>query len=131
MTAVLTPLLFEQGIARSVVVSNWADDAGNLYDLTNYSARLQARPDSACHDAILELSTQDGSIIVSAAGFTLEFTEAMTAGLCPLYAHQPISTPGFADQYLAGEYELIVTSPLGVPFSLLRGDVMIILRTVR
>ena len=77
MTAATLPLVLEQGISYSKVW-NLRDSAGNPYDLTGYTARLQVRESYAAAAAILDLTTENGGLILGGALGTLEIviTEA-------------------------------------------------------
>jgi hypothetical protein len=140
MTTTITPIFdleFIQGIPRDFVVTDWADLEGELVDLTDYKAHLTVRTKAGEQEALL-LDMKSGPDASDIKGiqvfphqvichFTVEQTEAMQ----PLPGVRPVrGSPSSAPAYRAGVYELRVTSPAGVPYPVMRGDVYITLGVV-
>ncbi len=89
----------------------WNDAAGTPVDVTGYKARMQFRTDYAATDPFLELTTENGGIVVGAAAGRIDL-------LISAVDTDAIAEPG-------GVYDLELESGGGVVTRLLMGGVSI------
>jgi hypothetical protein len=79
MSAARLDLVVEQG-ADWTTKFTWHDSSGSAVDLTNYSARLKARPTKGSGTVLVNLTDGGGITLGGAAGtITLAVTAATTA----------------------------------------------------
>jgi hypothetical protein len=139
MVTAITPtydLTFVQGIPRDFVVSNWKNSQGEFIDLTGYKARLTMREFAAENaplliDLVSEGATDTSGIQLFPLQILCHFDADMTEAMTPLVGVRPVSGfPASSPTYKAGVYELRVTSPAGIPYPVVRGDVFITLGIV-
>lgn len=96
----------EQGATWSLLLT-YKDGAGNVVDLTGYTARMQARPFARSPKIILERSTQAGTILLGgqAGTVTIKATAAETAAL----------------KAGTGAYDVELYSPIATTIRLIQG----------
>ncbi|WP_321946532.1 hypothetical protein [Paraburkholderia sp. J10-1] len=130
--AAIYDLTFEQGIAREIVVSKWADCNGDFIKLDGYSARLQIRAYAASPDVLFDKSTDAGDITIADDRIVIQFTQEDAEAMADGGRRKPLpNSEKRAPKRRVGVYELRVFAPNGVPFSLVCGDVNVILKVVR
>ena len=89
----------------------WKDSAGSPVNLTGYTAKMQIRQNVSSPDVLLELSTTNGKLSISAmAGqVTMIFSAATTAAIT----------------WSRGKYDLELTSSDGTVTRLIEGEITI------
>lgn len=75
MAAATYDITIEQG-ATFLMNVLWKDSAAVPIDLTNYTARMQVRYKYNSADALLDMSTTDGSIVLGGVAGTIAVTGA-------------------------------------------------------
>lgn len=91
--------------SRSIVVK---DGDGNLFDFTNYTARMQIRSEVDASDVMIELTTENGRIALGGADGTIVLT---------------IDSDDTALLQYDGVYDLEIVSDSGAVNRLLKGMV--------
>lgn len=98
-------LTIERGATLSLVVT-YNDSSGDPNDLTSYTARLQIRRKVSDSNFLLELSTENGGIILGGAlgTITLNASAATTAELSGsgVYDLEIISSGGVVTRVIEG-----------------------------
>lgn len=89
----------------------WKDSTGTAVNLTGYSAKMQIRKSASSADVLLELSTQNGKLTITAntGTITMVFSAATTAAI----------------NWSHGKYDLELTSGSGVVTRLIEGDITV------
>lgn len=87
----------------------WKDGAGLPMVLTGYTARMQVRQSVSAPAILLELTTENGGIVITAATGTITLTQT------------PAQTAAYT--WRRGVYDLELVSPLGAVTRLLQGDI--------
>lgn len=82
MAAAIYDFEIEQGVDEDKPLI-WRDGAGNLVNLTGYTARMQLRTSVSSGTVLLDLTTENGGITLGGATgeITLHFTEENTSPL--------------------------------------------------
>ena len=108
MAAGIYHLYLEQGTYHDVLMT-YFDAADDPIDLTGYEAKLQIRKRKTSPDVVLELSTDNGGIILGSGDGTVRivFTDEQTAAL----------------PHMSGFYDIKLTPPSGQAERFLQGDV--------
>lgn len=107
MPAAKLNLTIEQGTTFEKSLT-WRDKNKRPVPLTGYTARMQIRPSVTSAEVILELSTENGRIVLGTGGvIKLVLTPAMTGSL------------------KSGVYDLELTDPLGRVIRLVEGKVTV------
>ena len=98
--------------------------AGQEVDLTGYSARSQARRKDG--SVLFDLSIEDGSITLGGTAGTIVFNLSAQQ-TSALWSDElaPFGSVGGIDTYLAGKWDLELTSPAGRVVRLLQGKVLL------
>lgn len=98
----------EQGADLSRKIT-WSDSAGVPVNLTGYTARMQVRASVGASAVLMELTTENGGIVLGGSAGTIELvrTAAQTA----------------AFTWRRGIYDLELLSPAGKVTRLLKGEV--------
>lgn len=110
MSAGQYDLYIEQGATFQKVIT-WKDSTGAAIDLTNYSARLQARKTKSSTTTFLEATTANGRITLGGVAGTITIAV-------------PASVTTALTTY-SGVYDLELESAGGVVTRLLEGDVTV------
>lgn len=107
MIAGIYNINLDQGatFSRSIVVK---DGDGNLFDFTNYTARMQIRSEVDATDVMIELTTENGRIALGGADGTIVLT---------------IDADDTALLQYDGVYDLEIVSDSGAVNRLLKGMV--------
>jgi hypothetical protein len=110
MTAAAYDFVIEQGatLDKSFV---WKDSTGTVINLSGYTARMQIRQTAASSTVLLELTTLNGRIIITAGEgkIRLLVTAADTGAIT----------------WQRGKYDLELVSSAGIVTRLLSGDVTV------
>ncbi len=77
MTAALHNILAEQG-ATYAQTFTCRDEAGVLVDLTGYTARMQVREEYSSAEKLLDLTTENGAIVLGGAAGTIAVVASAT-----------------------------------------------------
>lgn len=108
MTAAAYNFVIEQGATLDKTFV-WKDSAGTVIPLTGYTAKMQLRQSVTATDVLLELSTLNGKIIITALEGKIQL-------LVP-------ATDTAAITWQRAKYDLELLSSTGVVTRLLSGDV--------
>jgi hypothetical protein len=110
MPAVTYDFEIEQGttVTKPFV---WKDSLGAAVDLTGYVARMQVRSSVTSTDVLLDATTENGKIVISAAEgkFTLTLSATETAAIA----------------WKKGKYDIELASPTGVVTRLVQGSITV------
>lgn len=89
----------------------WKDSAGVAVNLTGYTAKMQIRKSVSSEDVLLELSTVNGKLSITAGTgtITMIFSAATTEAI----------------DWSRGKYDLELTSGSGVVTRLLEGEITV------
>jgi hypothetical protein len=89
----------------------WKDSTGAAVDLTGYTARMQVRRSTSAPDVLIELSSANGKISISAltGTVTLIFSATTTA----------------AFDWRRGKYDLELVAPDGIVTRLVEGEIAV------
>ncbi|MEX3941592.1 hypothetical protein AB4Y44_18950 [Paraburkholderia sp. BR10937] len=111
-------------------MSDWADCRVDFIKLDGYTARLQVREYAAALDVILEKSSEAGDISIVNDTIVIPFTGQDTEAMAAVARHKNLpNSEKRAPLRRVGVYELRLYSPDDEPYSLLRGDVNLIVST--
>lgn len=83
MAKVITPtaaegdIIVEQGATFDIVLT-WKDAKRDLIDLTGWTAKLQVRDYPGSGDVLLEMSTENGQIVLGGVAGTIRLVLSMT-----------------------------------------------------
>jgi len=92
----------------------WTDSARNPYDISNYTARMQVRPNITSSTIVLELKTQNGTITLGNTTSTkgqinllvsANVTTNLVAGIY-VYDLELVSNNGVVDRILEGNFKI-------------------------
>lgn len=78
MTAGKYNIIIEQGATFNFPIT-WKDSAGNPYNITGYSARMQVRQFKEASSPLVTLTTENGGIALGGALGTITVTISATA----------------------------------------------------
>jgi hypothetical protein len=89
----------------------WKDSTGTAVNLTGYTAKMQIRKSVSSTDVLLELSTTNGKLSITAGTgtITMIFSATTTAAI----------------DWSRGKYDLELTSSSGVVTRLLEGEITV------
>lgn len=87
----------------------WKDGAGVVMNLTGYTARMQVRQNVAAADALLDLTTENGGIVITPLSGLITLTQSAT--LTAAYT------------WRRGVYDLELIDPDGNVTRLLQGEI--------
>lgn len=112
MPAAIRNFAIDQGATFNQVIT-WKDSAGAPINLTGYSARMQARKNKNAGDVLVELTTQNGRIILggSTGRITLNIPASVTAAFNwtrGLYDLELVRADGEVSRLLQGELTVSV-----------------------
>lgn len=107
MTAALRDFTIEQGATFSQPLL-WRDSSNNPVNLTGYTARMQARRSKTSEEAVVDLTTENGGIVLG--GATGRITLRIPAATTNTYT------------WLRAYYDLELVAPGGDVRRLLQGE---------
>lgn len=122
MAEVITPtaaegdIIIEQGATFDVVLT-WKDGRKDLIDLTGWTAKLQVRDYPGSGDVLLEMNTENGTVILGGTAGTIRLTLDMTATAALVFDD--------------GKYQLELYPPEGQAERLLKGRFIVDKEIVR
>jgi hypothetical protein len=100
-------ITIEQGSGFSLPLA-WEAPEGSLVDFTGSTGRLHVRSKFGATDKLIELTTENGGIVLTEDGeITLSMTAAQTAALT----------------FSRGVYDLEIVPPSGEPYKIIKGNV--------
>ena len=110
MAAATHDFIIEQGVTTSKAFI-WKDSAGDVIDLTGYSARMQIRESLASNSTLLSATNANGQLVIAAADgkVTLTLTATETAALTftsGLYDLELVSSGGTVTRLVQGTVTL-------------------------
>lgn len=105
----------EKGVTLNRPI-NWKP-GGVVVPLTGYTARMQVRPNITSTIVLLELTTENGGIVIIPATGTIKLTQ--TAAQTAAYT------------WRRGVYDLEIINPLGEVQRLLQGEIEVSLEVTR
>ena len=110
MTAAVYDFVIEQGatLDKSFI---WKDSTGTVINLSGYTARMQIRPTAVASTVLLELTTLNNRIIITAGQGKIQLLVS--------------AADTSAITWQRGKYDLELVSSTGVVTRLLSGDVEI------